>query len=336
MKNHLANPKSITILVIILLISFATALNAQTVKQGTEESFYTVVEKMPMFPGGEKELLKFISHNLKYPVVAQENGIQGKVILRFVVLMTGKVSNIEVLRSLDPSCDKEAVRVIKMLPDWIPGEQNGEKVSVWYTLPITYKLAGDNKNPLDDEKFRRSIVCILDGVQQPIGFDMLSIKSENISDIEFWKPDTTEFKESLIAKYGESAKNGVFSIKTKKVAIDNADSIQKIELDEKIYSVIEQMPIFPGGDSKLSKFIDRNTKYPVEAQEWGTQGVVVLRFVVTKTGKINRVEVVRSLSRECDKEAIRVVGLLPDFIPGKQNGRNVAVWYTVPVYFKLL
>jgi protein TonB len=105
-----------------------------------EEKPYTVIEQMPVYPGGEGELLKFIFANLKYPVIAQENGIEGKVIIRFVVSKTGKISNVEVLRSLDPSCDKEAVRVVKMLPNWIPGKQNGVNVPVYYTLPITYKL----------------------------------------------------------------------------------------------------------------------------------------------------------------------------------------------------
>jgi protein TonB len=112
----------------------------EAVTQEVEEKPYTVIEQMPVYPGGESELLKFISVNLKYPVIAQENGIEGKVIVRFVVSKTGKISNVEVLRSLDPSCDKEAVRVVKMLQNWIPGKQNGVNVPVYYTLPITYKL----------------------------------------------------------------------------------------------------------------------------------------------------------------------------------------------------
>ena len=105
-----------------------------------EEKPYTVIEQMPVFPGGEGELMSFIGKNLKYPVIAQENGIQGKVIIRFVVSKTGKISNVEVLRSLDPSCDKEAVRIIKMLPDWIPGKQNGVNVPVYFVLPISFRL----------------------------------------------------------------------------------------------------------------------------------------------------------------------------------------------------
>ena len=112
----------------------------EAVTQEVEEKPYTVIEQMPVYPGGEGELLTFIGKNLKYPVIAQENGIEGKVIIRFVVSKTGKISNVEVLRSLDPACDKEAVRVVKMLQNWIPGKQNGVNVPVYYTLPITFRL----------------------------------------------------------------------------------------------------------------------------------------------------------------------------------------------------
>jgi TonB family protein len=299
------------------------------------DTVYKISEQMPQFPGGDKELLRLISNNLKYPVIAQENGIQGKVILRFVVLKTGKVSNIEVVRSLDPSCDKEAVRVIKMLPDWVSGEQNGEKVSVYYTLPITFKLAGDNKNPFDDEKFRKSIVCVLDGVQQPIGFDFKSIKPESVTKINILKPDTEERKAKLIAKYGEKAKQGVILIETKmnKSIIVNSESFE--ENDEKVYQVVEQMPQFPGGEQALLNFISKNTRYPTEALKQKIQGRVILRFVVSSTGKVEKPEVIRSLDSLCDEEALRVVKSIPDFIPGKQNGEPVAVWYVLPIAFRL-
>lgn len=104
--------------------------------EAQEEEPYMMVEQMPQFPGGPAELLKYIAKNLKYPVIAQENGIQGKVILRFVVNAQGHVENVKVIRSLDPYCDKEAIRVVKSLPQWIPGKQNGRNVPVYYTCPI--------------------------------------------------------------------------------------------------------------------------------------------------------------------------------------------------------
>lgn len=104
------------------------------------EKIWDVIEQMPSFPGGDGELMSFLSKNIKYPVIAQENGIQGKVILGFVVSKTGAISDINVLRSLDASCDKEAIRVVKLLPKWIPGKQNGENVNVRYTLPVVFRL----------------------------------------------------------------------------------------------------------------------------------------------------------------------------------------------------
>ncbi|MDL2262561.1 TonB family protein [Bacteroidales bacterium OttesenSCG-928-I21] len=102
---------------------------------------FTIVEQMPQFPGGEGELLKYISKSLRYPAVSQENGIQGKVTVRFVVSKTGEVTNVEILRSsVDGPCDKEAIRVIQSMPKWIPGKQNGVNVNVYYVVPITFRL----------------------------------------------------------------------------------------------------------------------------------------------------------------------------------------------------
>jgi len=101
---------------------------------------YDVVEKMPEYPGGEQALMEFLSKHIEYPTVAQNNEIQGKVILGFVVSKTGKVEDVQIIRSLDPSLDKEALRVVKLLGYWIPGEQKGEKVSVRYTLPVVFRL----------------------------------------------------------------------------------------------------------------------------------------------------------------------------------------------------
>lgn len=105
-----------------------------------EEKPFVTVEQMPTFPGGEIEMQKFIRDNLRYPVVAQEAGIQGRVTLRFVVSKTGAIENVTVVRGIDPSCDKEAVRVVKSMPKWIPGKQNGLNVPVYFNLPIQFRL----------------------------------------------------------------------------------------------------------------------------------------------------------------------------------------------------
>jgi protein TonB len=101
---------------------------------------FQVVETMPSFPGGDADLFKFLSTNVKYPVIAQENGIQGRVICQFVVNKDGTIVDVEVVRSVDPSLDKEAIRVIKSMPKWSPGKQRGKPVRVKYTLPVNFKL----------------------------------------------------------------------------------------------------------------------------------------------------------------------------------------------------
>ena len=106
----------------------------------SEDEIFKAVEQMPQFPGGEAALMKYIDSHIQYPPEAKKNNIQGRVVVQFVVDKTGKVGEVKVVRSVDKDLDKEAVRLIKTLPKFIPGRQNGQTVAVWYTLPITFKL----------------------------------------------------------------------------------------------------------------------------------------------------------------------------------------------------
>ncbi|MBR6190914.1 MAG: energy transducer TonB [Prevotella sp.] len=105
-----------------------------------ENKVFDVVEQMPSFPGGQAALMNYLNNNIKYPVIAEENGIQGRVVVQFVVGKDGHISDVKVAKSVDPSLDKEAVRVVKAMPKWIPGKQNGQAVTVRYTLPVTFRL----------------------------------------------------------------------------------------------------------------------------------------------------------------------------------------------------
>lgn len=109
-------------------------------KHEEENKVFDIVEQQPMFPGGTSALMKFLSENTKYPVVAQENGVQGRVTVQFVVEKDGSVSDVHVLRGVDPSLDKEAVRVVKSMPRWTPGKQNGTTVRVNYRVPVLFRL----------------------------------------------------------------------------------------------------------------------------------------------------------------------------------------------------
>ena len=111
------------------------------VEEEEEDVVFKVVEQQPEFPGGPQALFKFLSENVKYPVIAQENGIQGRVVCQFTVNKDGSIVDVDVVRSGgDASLDKEAVRVIKSMPKWNPGKQRGKPVRVRYTVPVSFKL----------------------------------------------------------------------------------------------------------------------------------------------------------------------------------------------------
>jgi len=208
-------------------------------QQTDDKKIYTVVENMPQFPGGEKALFEYISLHVRYPADAHQNGVQGKIIVRFTVNESGKVENAVILRGVYPSIDAEGLKVVSSLPDFVPGEQNGKKVAVYYTLPITFKLDGDSKPAPSPEK--NSIVAlgygkqtsglvapkvkefgssnppvfIVDRIIQSKVFDINTIKPVTIKSVEVIKPDTEAKKAELISKYGENAANGVVKIATK-------------------------------------------------------------------------------------------------------------------------
>ena len=118
----------------------AVNTNESEEKKEVANKVFDVVEQMPSFPGGNEALMKFLQDNVKYPVVAQENGVQGRVVVSFVVEKDGSITDVKVVRSVDPSLDKEAARVVKSMPRWIPGKQNGAAVRVKYNVPVSFRL----------------------------------------------------------------------------------------------------------------------------------------------------------------------------------------------------
>ena len=112
----------------------------KVIEDPTKNQIFTIVEQMPEFPGGEVEMIKYIVKNTHYPQIAKENGISGKVFLTFVVDQEGKVNDVKILRGIGGGCDEEAIRVVKSMPAWKPGKQNGRPVKVQYNLPYNFTL----------------------------------------------------------------------------------------------------------------------------------------------------------------------------------------------------
>lgn len=112
----------------------------QVIQEEVDNTVYTIIQKMPTFPGGEAAMMKFISDNIKYPPMAKEAGIKGTVFVTFVVDREGNITNPQIMKGIGGGCDEEALRVIKMMPKWSPGEQNGKKVLVKINVPIKFVL----------------------------------------------------------------------------------------------------------------------------------------------------------------------------------------------------
>lgn len=194
------------------------------VKNNTEEQVFTVVEEMPEYPGGMSEFMKFIAQNIKYPADALQAKLQGRVIARFVVREDGSVSDIEILRSISPSLDAEAIRVLKLMPKWKPGTQRGKAVAVKYTVPVTFRLekpqtdtaapAAQTDNvqkdaaPASGSAIPKDVAVFVDGKR--IGEKEFA--SINPKQIEFVKVIKDKSK---LSEYGVTDKNGVILIKMK-------------------------------------------------------------------------------------------------------------------------
>lgn len=121
-------------------ITVVEVVAEEIVEEEAEPEPFVIVEEMPFYPGGDTELLKYIANTIEYPEIARENNVQGRVFIRFCVTATGTIGQVEVLRSVDPDIDAEAIRVIKTIKGFQPGKQGGVPVPVWYQLPINFRL----------------------------------------------------------------------------------------------------------------------------------------------------------------------------------------------------
>jgi protein TonB len=134
------------LILMLAFIAVAVCTQAQTNNAKADTTgIFTVTEQMPVFPGGESEMMSYLSNNIHYPKVAMDNGIQGKVYVQFIINPYGDVVNAKIVRGIGTDCDEEALRVVKAMPRWIPGKQNGKIVSVYYNLPIKFTIPNKTK-----------------------------------------------------------------------------------------------------------------------------------------------------------------------------------------------
>lgn len=265
-----------------LSLNSVTTVNEEA--EEIEEEIFTVVETQPQFPGGEDSLYNFIYSNLRYPQVAKDNAIEGRVFLTFVVEKDGSITNVKIKRDIGGGCGHEAKRVVEMMPKWIPGKQNGKPVKVQFNLPIIFKLKDEDKAKHTDET-------------------------------SLLKNDSTS-SDTIV-----------------KVIFD----LESDEETEIILSIdpVETPPQFPGGEDSLYSFIYSNLRYPQEAIDNGIEGRVYITFVVEKDGSITGIKILRDIGYGCGEEAVRVLKMMPKWIPGKDHLGNIhRTQYNMPINFE--
>lgn len=207
----------------------------------SDNQTFDVVEQMPEFPGGMRAGLEFMARNLKYPTKAQEAGKQGRVIVQFIVQKDGSLSDLHVLRAVDPWLDAEAIRVISIMPKWKPGMQDGKAVAVKYTMPVTFALEGSKHKP---QAGKNDVVVVAygtdsdaladvptvrihqngkdglgkEGASPLVLIDETEVSTETMNKLDPQQIESiTVLKDmSATAKYGKKGKNGVILITTKK------------------------------------------------------------------------------------------------------------------------
>jgi TonB family protein len=407
--------KKISIALLGILL-FATNAPAQTnlysttneiefpnVPELSTDSVFRFVEKMPEFPGGHAALMNYIAENLKYPVEIQDTGWQGRIVVQFVVQKTGKISNVRPFHDAFPPLDKEAVRVVESMPDWISGEHNGEKVNVEYILPVNINVQPLNRGVISEilegdikPQFPGGDEALLQYLLEHFQYTNKSDKQglpEGRIILQFHvlpsgKISDVKVISGLSPKLDEEAMRVVEAMPDWIAAERSGENIdvqyrlsinfQLVWLNEPvedsasdffpakeqsgdfIFPVTLKSAEFLGGDIAMMEFLSANIRYPADALRIGMQGQIVTNFVIGIDGKIEDVQIVESIfvpslngiatagqrnirrmeaetqaHHSLEREAIRVIRRMPNWLPGEQSGKKVKVRFTLPIVFRL-
>lgn len=298
-----------------MMIIAAVKLSAQAdssfaQKSGTDASVvYTIVEKMPVFKGGQTALVQFLQQNIYYPEAAKHQHISGTVYIAFVVTKTGAVENIKVLKGSGFGMDEEAIRVIKLTDGkWDAGMQNNESVSVNFTMPIKFAIEEPPKKVLENTPL------YMMPVSQVMNYAMHVEEDTLIDFLPAYYNYIIPFDHRLHFK---------------------ADSLVLINKNnEVVYGWL--VPVFSGGIDSLDKYIYEHLKYPKEALLEKKEGVVDVYFGIDKYGEIGKVNIGDFYGYGCGAEATRLFKNMPTWKPGYESGKAVDFSFHWKIKFKLI
>lgn len=284
----------------LFLVSCWCFLPAQDFVNKNDTSLvFDLIDTLPVFPGGEKELMKYLSSNVIYPLEALKNKIKGKVIVSFVIDKTGKVINCEIVRGINKDLDTEALRVVSSIPNWTPGIHKGNKVKCKYFVPIDFQL-----------KANEDIETTINQL------DTISV-DEKIYDVSEIAPSFPGGDNALMKYLSQSIK---YPIKAQEYGVMGKIIIQfVVDRNGEIIDVQALRSMFTVLETNKTKKTTRNDN----------------RMINNTANNIDDATQVEYAKKDLESEAMRVIRTMPNWNPGKQKGKNVKCKFFVPINFKL-
>lgn len=317
------------------------AKNATT-KFAPEDSniIFTVVEKMPLFPGGEEEMIQFFDDYIIKPDAVRAGNLEGTVFVKMVIDENGKVIRKKIVKSLCETCDEEVLRVLNGMPNWIPGKQKGKNVKVELVIPV--KFTKDSREiqlfKIAQQNFDEGNYIMADTIYS-------RVIRKNATSEAYYNRALTKLKLGNELDYCKDLYNAS-KLKSQDAQVKYDESCLKYdslfkamkENEDKNVEVFEEaeiMPEYPGGQEGFFKYLRENIKYPKSALDASISGTVYVSFIVNKFGDVRNIKIVRGLNEACDREALRVVSNMGRWKPGIQHGKKVSVHYQLPVSFTI-
>jgi|GEM_PF-1589325 len=338
------------LLVIYLLLPFCN--NAQSASD-----IFTFVDEPP-HPA--YSLDSYLVNNIVYPEKAKDSGIEGRVVLKFVVDENGSIANVQILKHVQYDMDTTALGVIKRMPPWVAGKKDGKNVKTYFTQPVSFKLS-ENQT---------------DAVQSTI-YSTVDQQAKPTVDLELYLYQHIKYPNNI--KEIDSLPEGQFVIVIDETGRVKQASVYKsyqptldtlaihaiMEMPEWIPATIANKPVcsylllpvefqfaidtgikdtakkefiseeLAQPDFDMGQYLSKNLHYPEQAMENNIMGRVIVRFTINVNGSISNVHVIKHVHPLLDREAIRIISSMPKWIPGKQNGKPVKTYFTQPITFSL-
>ncbi|HXU26153.1 MAG TPA: TonB family protein [Bacteroidia bacterium] len=299
------------------------------------------------FLEGKVDSIKFVKLNVNYPSVAKENGYTGKSLVGFWVDTNGAVSEVKILVSSDYAIlDSEAVNTVKRIPKWASSKHKKEyyRTSIDFILePRTnfeqYAYEKKWKSKYANYYYNEGVKCSQENkYQEAINYfnetlkinykDIDALYNKGVMLFQLNKKDSACFEWYEIKYLGKTDANDLISKHCSEFPPPPSDSLEK-------YTVVEKMPEFMGGPTEMIKFLQNHLTYPSIEKKNKIMGKSFVKFIVERDGSISNAEIIKSSGNEnLDKEAIRVVSIMPNWKPGYQNGKSVRVYFNLPILFR--